>query len=406
MALPKLAAVSGLVVESQIIGAVALCMGGVLGFALSHNLVQTLGNLAHTIEQIRRGNLRARARVVARSRFGDESRDLAEGVEAMAVTLAEVVERVKDTNEQLSSTARELASSSGSVSARSSEIETTLGEVADNMAEQKALLQGANGLIRELSSTIDRNASHAREAFGFAAEANQKANSGVEISRLAIQKMRTVFERVEQSAERVFALESKTRHVHQITEIITDVANRTNLLSLNASIEAARAGEAGRGFSVVADEIRKLAESAGSSAEEISKLIHEIQFDTNEVADGMRESGIVIGEGREDVDTIAHSLEQIRSAVGEAAVLAEEIFEGEDAHTRELERMVGSMDALAEVSERNAVSIEGVARISRGQVQCSETMVGATAEIEKLADSLGDVLGKFDTRSSDAEGDR
>ena len=141
MALPKLAEVSGLVVESQIIGAVALCMGGVLGFALSHNLVQTLGNLAHTIEQIRRGNLRARARVVARSRFGDESRDLAEGVEAMAVTLAEVVERVKDTNEQLSSTARELASSSGSVSARSSEIETTLGEVADNMAEQKALLQ-------------------------------------------------------------------------------------------------------------------------------------------------------------------------------------------------------------------------------------------------------------------------
>ena len=218
--------------------------------------------------------------------------------------------------------------------------------------------------------------------------------------------MRSVFERVEQSAERVFALESKTRHVHQITEIITAVANRTNLLSLNASIEAARAGEAGRGFSVVADEIRKLAESAGSSAEEISKLIHEIQFDTNEVADGMRESGIVIGEGREDVDTIAHSLEQIRSAVGEAAVLAEEIFEGEDAHTRELERMVGSMDALAEVSERNAVSIEGVARISRGQVQCSETMVGATAEIEKLADSLGDVLGKFDTRSSDAEGDR
>ena len=78
--------------------------------------------------------------------------------------------------------------------------------------------------------------------------------------------MRTVFERVEQSVATVFELEAKTRHVHQITEIITSVAHRTNLLSLNASIEAARAGEAGRGFSVVADEIRKLAESAGHAA--------------------------------------------------------------------------------------------------------------------------------------------
>jgi hypothetical protein len=109
-----------------------------------------------------------------------------------------------------------------------------------------------------------------------------------------------VFERVEAAASRVFELEAKTRHVHQITGMITSVAQRTNLLSLNASIEAARAGEAGRGFSVVADEIRKLAESAGRSAEEISKLVHEIETDTSEVAEGMRESSMVIGEGRED----------------------------------------------------------------------------------------------------------
>ena len=103
----------------------------------------------------------------------------------------------------------------------------------------------------------------------------------------------------------VFQLEAKTRHVHQITEIITSVASRTNLLSLNASIEAARAGEAGRGFAVVADEIRKLAESAARSAEEISKLVGEIEADTQSVADEMRESGQVITEGREDVNTIA-----------------------------------------------------------------------------------------------------
>ena len=117
--------------------------------------------------------------------------------------------------------------------------------------------------MHEIATAIELNASRAREAFGFAAEANQKANSGVDVSRLAIEKMRTRLRARRAAVARVFELEEKTRHVHQITEIITSVAHRTNLLSLNASIEAARAGEAGRGFSVVADEIRKLAESAG-----------------------------------------------------------------------------------------------------------------------------------------------
>ena len=178
----------------------------------------------------------------------------------------------------------------------------TRRNVARGVAHQQQLLDGVSKLIHDIASATELNASRAREAFGFAAEANQKANSGVDVSKLAIEKMKTVFERIEQTGEKVFELEHKTRHVHQITEMITSVAQRTNLLSLNASIEAARAGEAGRGFSVVADEIRKLAESAGRSAEEISKLIHEIQSDTNEVADEIRESSLGVGEGREDVE--------------------------------------------------------------------------------------------------------
>jgi methyl-accepting chemotaxis protein len=244
---------------------------------------------------------------------------------------------------------------------------------------------------------VELNASRAREAFGFAAEANQKAGTGVDVSRLAIEKMRSVFERVEKAGGRVFELEAKTRYVHQITEIITSVANRTNLLSLNASIEAARAGEAGRGFSVVADEIRKLSESAGESAEEISKLIHEIQSETGQVADEMREASHVIGEGREDVNTIAVSLEQISMAVSEAAARSEEIFHGADSHAMSTERIVSSIDDIAKAVTHRADAVENVSRTAGRQLEAVDVIVESSDALTRMADELQSTLNRFGT---------
>jgi len=327
---PLLLGASGLAVAWWVSPFVALGAGTAIGFFLSRDLTRTFQNLKDAASSMSRGNL-AVSVPPAGSRFPDETDDLAHSIRVMARGLRELVDNVQATADRVSNAAHELTRSTQHVHVQNEDISGTVSALAKSLGEQQALLQDAVRLTHEIASTIEQNADRAREAFGFAAEANQKANSGVDVTRLAIEKMRTVFERVEASVARVFELETKTRHVHGITEFITSVAHSTNLLSLNASIEAARAGEAGRGFSVVADEIRKLAESAGRSAEEIAKLIHEIQSDTAQVADEMRSSSVVIGEGRDDVDTIATSLEHIRAAVSEAAARAEEIFHGRGA---------------------------------------------------------------------------
>jgi methyl-accepting chemotaxis protein len=376
---------------------VALGAGGVLGFALSRSLAHSFSSLRGAAEHIGRGEL-SRVEPLGRApRFPDEIWEIATAVERMAVRLGELVEGVQSVAKEASAAAREVSDSALHTSDGSQEIASSVAGLAEGVDEQQKLLSEASRRVHEIASVIELNASRAREAFGFAAEANQKAASGVDVSRLAIEKMRTVFERVEQSVAQVFELESKTRHVHQITGIITSVAQRTNLLSLNASIEAARAGEAGRGFSVVADEIRKLAESAGRSAEEIAKLIHEIESDTSEVAEGMRESTLVVGEGREDVDTIAVSLEQIRAAVGEAATRAEEIFEGADTQTMDVQRMVASMDEIARVAAKNGESIDAVAGVASRQVESMGRTVDSSKSLNELSQRIHELLHRFDT---------
>jgi len=399
VAFPLLLERSGLAVSPWVGPFVALGVGAAIGFFLSRELTRTFQGLRSATEQISRGDLTTRVGLPENARFPDETNDLGHSIQRMARNLRDLVEHVQRTGDSVSSAAHELTRAAEGASQSTGEISSTVSDLARSVAEQQKLLNDANRLMHEIAVALERNADRAREAFGFAAEANQKAHSGVDVARLAIEKMRLVFERVEQSVTRVFTLEEKTRHVNQITALITSVAHRTNLLSLNASIEAARAGEAGRGFSVVAEEIRKLAESAGQSAEEISKLIAEIQTDTQAVADEMRESSLGVREGREDVDTIAHSLEHIRSAVGEAATRAEEIFQGTDLQTQDIERMVAAMDEVAKVAEHNAVVIEGVENTSGQQLGSMSEMVAASGTLLGLAEELQGVLRRLETGS-------
>jgi len=400
MGLPAVLERAGMAVSPWLHGAVALFAGGTLGFFLARRFSTTFAALGQSLDQISHADFTGPRALNQEPTFPDETWDLACGIQRMADSLRGVVDGLEDSAGRVSSAARELTISAERVSGGNDEISSAVHSLAEGVSEQQQQLGDATRLVHEIASAIELNAGRAREAFGFAAEANQKAGSGVDVSRLAIEKMRTVFEKVEQSVARVFELEAKTRHVHQITEIITSVAHRTNLLSLNASIEAARAGEAGRGFSVVADEIRKLAESAGRSAEEIVKLIHEIESDTNQVAEEMRESSLVVGEGREDVDTIAASLEQIRQAVSEAAIRAEEIFEGADAQTTDVQRMVGSMDEIGRVAARNADSIEGVTQTARGQVASVGQMVASSQSLSGLAEDVQGMLRRLKSGSS------
>jgi len=376
---------------------VALGVGGGIGFSLSRMLGVKFDELRSATERIREGDLRFEIDESSASGFTDEMDDLAHSLAGMLGQLRELVVRVQQAASSVTNSSTGLEGALDSLKRSSEDMSNTATGVSGGVEQEQELLGQASLRMAQVSSEIDLNAERAREAFGFAAEANQKSGTGVEVARLAIEKMKAVFERAESTSEKVLELETKTRHVHQITEIITSVAHRTNLLSLNASIEAARAGEAGRGFSVVADEIRKLSESAGRSADEITQLMHEIQGDTAMVADEMRQSSVVIAEGREDINTIAGALAQISMAVSEAATRSEEIFHGADSHSLNAESMVTAIEEIAKVAGRNEKSVSDLTTTMVGQQRTLDEIFGSAGAVSRIAGELEASLTFFQT---------
>ena len=388
---------AGIPVEHWVTPFVALGVGGGLGFFLSRSLARSFSSLGQATERISQGDLTTQLGVDPAPRFPDETSELAHSVQGMLGSLRELVGHVQRTADRVSGAAAELARSAHSVAAASAQISTTVSGVAEGVAGQQAVLAGATRGVHDRAAAIELTAARAREAFGFSAEASQKAHAGADVTRLALEKLKGVFERVEQSGAMVFRLEAKTRHVNQVIEILTALAHRTNLLALNAAIEAARAGEAGRGFAVVADEVRKLAESSGRSASEVSQVVHEIASETHAVADAMRESSRIIGEGREDVNTIGGSLEQIRAAVREAAARSEEIFQDADTQARDAERLARSMDEIAKMASTHAQAVEDVAALADQQREGTDGVAASSEALAALAVELRAVLGRFRT---------
>jgi len=218
------------------------------------------------------------------------------------------------------------------------------------------------------------------------------------VSRTSQAKMQSLFEKIEQAGHRVESFEGKIHSVHRVTEMITSVVEKTHLLSLNASIEAARAGDAGRGFSVVAEEIRKLAESAGTSADQIELLIRQLEEESKRIAQETRSMRDDVRGGRQDLEAIFAALEKVQGAVTEASSRAEEITHHASGQAIESERIVGDVERISTVVGQNAKAVNDMRVGLSAQTRTVEQMVRQAARLSDMSVQLGEVARRFRTR--------
>jgi methyl-accepting chemotaxis protein len=377
---------------------VAMLLGVGLGWIYAGQITANFRTLRACTERISRGDLTAEIDIENGRRFPDETVDLARSVDVMLQKLRELVDHIQRAADEVAQSSRDVATSSQSVNSTSHALGATMEGVSSGAGQQQKDVEQIRARIHEIADSLRANADAARRASALTSEASQRATAGVDVSRLSQAKMQSLFERIEQAGHRVESFEGKIHSVHRVTEMISSVVEKTHLLSLNASIEAARAGDAGRGFSVVAEEIRKLAESAGSSAEQIEDLIRELEEESKRIAQATLAMRDDVRGGRQDLEAIFAALEKVQGAVTEASHRAEDIFQKAGNQAAESERMVGDIERVAAVVGQNAKAMNEMRGGLSAQTRTMEQMVREAARLSDMSVQLGEVARRFRTR--------
>ncbi|AGA70677.1 methyl-accepting chemotaxis protein [Desulfitobacterium dichloroeliminans LMG P-21439] len=325
----------------------------------------------------------------------DEIGDLAKGFQVVTTSLREFISDVKASSEQVAAVSVQLTSATQQSSIVAEEVAKAVVEIARGATEQASNTEEGSTKAAHLGQAIENDMSHTKALNGAA----QKVTVVVDEGLKEIEELSRISEESDGATQEIYTVIIKTNEssqkIEQASNVIASIADQTNLLALNAAIEAARAGEAGRGFSVVAEEIRKLAEQSSTSTKSIDSVVKELQHNTQDAVKTMERVSTISKQQAEKVISSKDKYRLIAEAMDGAIKAVEEL----NVSGAEMEKMKNeillSLQNLSAIAEENSAATEEVTASMEEQTASIEEIAASAEGMSDLAKNLNTIITRF-----------
>ncbi|MFJ7186747.1 methyl-accepting chemotaxis protein [Lysinibacillus xylanilyticus] len=379
------------VIKQIVIAVIGILLLLVLLYIIIDRLLKPLKKVVNAANQVANGELVNVDLEITKDEIGN----LSKSINTMVSNLQHIILNIRNTSDNVSSAANQLTVNATETYNSATTIAQDMEQITQNAEASMVMTEETAAAMEETATGIQQIADSANTAAESSISASQASERGNHVVQQVIAQMELINDSVEQIGTTINGLHINTKKISDIVNLITAIADQTNLLALNAAIEAARAGEHGKGFAVVADEVRRLAEQSSQSATEIFNLISTIQADSNASITVMEKGKEDVKAGMEFTNEVGEIFKEILTSSEEVASQIREISAASQQISASSEEVAASVNNIKQSTEQSSEFSANVSNATQEQLTTMQEVKEASSSLGKTAEELQVLVTKF-----------